>query len=385
MPLLLNSSNLLDYLTEIGLAPPDPAQITTQTISARNFNLIVRCPDRPTLLLKQETSDRQGRGRIFQEAQLQQLITNRPELQPLKAIVPEVLHTDRPNGIVVNRFFEDYWDLSDYYEEQQDFSSEIASLLGRRLGEIHGLTFQQPDLQQHILASIGSSPLLAQQFLSHTERLHSAIFGTVPLDCLRFYKLYQQFPSLAAAVQALAATNQARCLVHNDLKLNNVLIHQQWASNPAIALRPIDWETCGWGDPASDLGSLLASYLDLWLDGLVVGAGLSMTESLQLATIPLESLQPSLLALVDSYFQVFPQILTAQPRYLEKVLQHTGLALIGRIEATIEYNRTFGNQSIVTLQVAKQLLCTPLAFVQTMFGSAAHKLPIPAGSIPENA
>jgi hypothetical protein len=133
------------------------------------------------------------------------------------------------------------------------------------------------------------------------------------------------------------------------------------------------------------LGSLLASYLDLWLDGLVVGAGLSMTESLQLATIPLESLQPSLFALVDSYFQVFPQILTAQPRYLEKVLQHTGLALIGQIEATIEYNRTFGNQSIVTLQVAKQLLCTPLAFVQTMFGSAASKLPIPTGSTPANA
>lgn len=380
MTLILNSSNLLDYLSAVGLAPPDPAQIATQTISARNFNLVLRCPGSPSLLIKQETIDQQGRGRIFQEAQLQHLITSQPALQSLVAIVPNVLHTDRENGIVINRFLEDYWDLSDYYDDQQDFSPEIAQFLGQRLGEIHGSTFQRPDLEQQILETLGTSPLLAKQFLSHTERLHSAIFGTVPLDCLRFYKLYQQFPSLATAVKELAATNQARCLVHNDLKLNNVLIHQQWAQNPAIALRPIDWETCGWGDPASDLGSLLASYLSLWLDSLVVGAGLSMTESLQLATVPLELLQPSLLALVESYFQVFPWILTVQPRYLERVLQQAGLALIGRIEAKIEYGRIFGNQSILTLQVAKQLLCTPLAFVQTMFGRAADRLPIPLNS-----
>jgi thiamine kinase-like enzyme len=376
MVLVLNSSNFLDYLGSIGLAPLDRSQVTTQTIHARNFNLIVRCPGAPTLLMKQETADVWGRGQLFQEFQLQQLVASRPGLQSLGGIVPEVLHCDRQNFIVVNRFFEEYCDLSDYYENQQDFSPEIGSLLGHRLGEIHGLTFQNLEYREAVLASIGSSSLLAQRFLRRTERLHSAIFGNTPLDCLRFYKLYQQFPSLATAVRELAAANQARCLVHNDLKLNNILIHHQWASHPAEALRPIDWETCGWGDPASDLGSLLGSYLGLWLDGLVVGAGLSMSESLQLATIPLESLQPTLFALVDAYLQSFPQILEAQPNYLEKVLQHGGLALIGQIEAAIEYDRLFGNQAIITLQVAKQLLCTPLAFIRTMFGSAATQLPI---------
>lgn len=377
MVLVLDSTNFLDYLAEIGLAPADQTQVTASIIEARNFNLVVRSPGVPTILLKQETTDVQGRGQLFRESQIQELVASWPDLQPLGAILPEVLHCDLENFIVVNRFFEEYCDLADYYKNQQDFSPEIASSLGHRLGEIHSLTFDRLDHQQAVLSSIGHSPLLAQQFAQQTERLHSAIFSNTPMDCLRFYKLYQQYPSLAEAVRELAAENQARCLVHNDLKLNNILIHHQWANTAEAALRPIDWETAGWGDPASDLGSLLGSYLGLWLDGLVVGAGLSMTDSLQLATLPLESLQPSLFALVDSYFQVFPQILVAQPRYLEKVLQHTGLALIGQIEVTIEYDRTFGNQSIITLQVAKQLLCTPLAFVQTMFGAAATKLPIP--------
>jgi thiamine kinase-like enzyme len=377
MVLMLSSSNFLDYLTEIGLAPANRSEVVAKTINARNFNLVVRCPGSPTLLLKQATVDQQGKKRLLREFQLQQLVADRTPLQPLASIIPQVLHCDPQNGIVVNRFFEEYCDLANYYEDSPEFSPEIAEILGRCVGEVHGQTWQQPELQQAIVETIGHASLRAQQFMQKTEHLHSAIFGFVPLDCLRFYKLYQQFPSLAVAVRELATNNQACCLVHNDLKLSNILIHRQWSAHLAIALRPIDWETTGWGDPASDLGSLLASYLDLWLDGLVVGAGLSMTESLQLATIPLEILQPSLLALVTSYLQAFPQILAEQPQYLERVLQHTGLALISRIEATIDYDRTFGNQSIVTLQVAKQLLCTPQSFMQTMFGTGVHSLPLP--------
>jgi thiamine kinase-like enzyme len=379
MVLVLDSTNFLDYLAEIGLAPAAQSQVTAKTISARNFNLIVRSPGKQTLLIKQETLNVQGQqaGKLFREWQLQELLAGRPDLQPLGAILPEVWHCDRANSIVVNRFFEEYCDLSDYYDTHLDFSPQIATALGRQLGEIHSLTFEQPDHQRAILEALGNSRLLAQRFTQQMEWLHSGIFGKTPLDCLRFYKLYQQYPSLALAVGELATENQACCLVHNDLKLSNILIHNHWTTTTDAVLRLIDWEVAGWGDPASDLGSLIGSYLGLWLDGLIVGAGLSMSESLQLATVPLESLQPSLFALVDSYFQVFPQILAAQPSYLEKVLQHVGLALIGQIEATIEYDRTFGNQEIVTLQVAKQLLCTPLAFVHTMFGEAANQLPIP--------
>jgi Phosphotransferase enzyme family len=376
MVLALNSDNYWDYLQQAGLAAGDRASVTAKTISARNFNLVVRNPGQRTLLLKQETIDGRGRqaGKLFTEWQLQELIGRLPDLQPLKSFLPEVLHCDRENSIVVNYFFEDYADLSDYYDEELEFPTEIPASFGRLLGQIHGLSFERPVYQAEILQVLGKAKLRAKQFGSSMKRLHTGLFEFTPLECMQFYQLYQQFPSLATAVQELSDKTLACTLVHNDLKLNNILLHHNWSDTTAAMLRPIDWERAGWGDPAGDLGMLIASYLAMWIDSIVAGAGLNITESLQLATVPLEALQPSLYALVDSYLQTFPQILVAQPDYLERVLQHCGLALIGRIEARISYDRVFGNRGIITLQVAKQLLCNPAGFMPTVFGSAASQL-----------
>jgi hypothetical protein len=376
MALALNSDNYWDYLQQHGLMAGDPASLTAKPISARNFNLIVRNPGQPTLLLKQETIDGRGRqaGKLFTEWQLQELVGRLPDLQALRSFLPEVLHCDRENSIVVNRFFEDYADLSDYYDDELEFPVEIPTRFGQLLGQIHGSSFERPAYQAEILQVLGKAKLRAKQFMSSMQRLHTGLFEVTPLECMQFYQLYQQFPSLAAAVQQLSDKTLACTLVHNDLKLNNILLHHNWSDTTAAMLRPIDWERAGWGDPAGDLGMLIGSYVAMWLDSIVVGAGLNITESLQLATVPLEDLQPSLYALVDSYLQTFPRILVAQPDYLERVLQHCGLALIGRIEARISYDRVFGNRGIITLQVAKQLLCNPAGFMPTVFGSAAAQL-----------
>jgi Phosphotransferase enzyme family len=376
MVLALNSDNYWDYLQQTGLVTGDGSTVTARPISARNFNLIVRNPGQQTLLLKQETIDGRGQqaGKLFTEWQLQELIGCLPDLQPLKSFLPEVLHCDRENSIVVNHFFEDYADLSDYYDEELEFPTEIPASFGQLLGQIHGLSFERSEYQAEILQSLGSAKLRAKQFMAQMERIHPGLFAGTPLECLQFYKLYQQFPSLAAAVKELSDKTLACTLVHNDLKLNNILLHQDWRETTAAMLRPIDWERAGWGDPAGDLGMLISSYLAMWLDSVVVGAGLSITESLQLATVPLEALQPSLYALAENYLQIFPQILVAQPDYLERVLQHCGLALIGRIEAAIAYDRVFGNRGIITLQVAKQLLCNPAGFMPTIFGPTSSQL-----------
>jgi hypothetical protein len=89
---------------------------------------------------------------------------------------------------------------------------------------------------------------------------------------------------------------------------------------------------------------------------------------LQLAIVPLSSLQPVLFALFDSYRQTFRAIFANQPDFLARVLQYAGLALIRRIEVIIDDDRIFDNRGIAMLQVAKQLLCSPTAFITTIFG-----------------
>jgi thiamine kinase-like enzyme len=136
----------------------------------------------------------------------------------------------------------------------------------------------------------------------------------------------------------------------------------------------IDWERSTWGDPAFDLGTLISSYLQLWLGRLIISSSLSIEESLRLAITPLESLQPSIAALTQAYLQTFPEILEHRPDFIIRIVQFSGLALIQQIQAMIQYQKSFGNTGIAMLQVAKTLLGRPEASIPTVFGTTTGNL-----------
>jgi thiamine kinase-like enzyme len=371
MSFTLDSTNVLSYLEENSLGEFDRASTTLKEFSAKNFNILVCAPNAQPMLVKQSTPDANGHqsGELFTEWQLQQLIAAHSALSELNIFLPQVLHVDQAKFIVVNHFWADYEDMQDYYDkEDQTYQPEIATELGQKLALIHRSTYDS-SWQAPLEASLGHSDNLGRRVALRLNRLHSGIFAVTPLNCLRFYKLYQQYPSLAAAVEQLAQDYQPCCLVHNDLKLNNLLIHHSPVPPATISrIRFIDWESARWGDPAIDVGNLMNSYLQLWLENLVVSSELSINESLQLALVPLSSLQPVLLAFFDSYRQAFPAIFIDQPNFLARALQYAGLCLIRRIEVIIDEKRVFDNRCIAMLQVAKQLLCSPTAFTKTVFG-----------------
>jgi thiamine kinase-like enzyme len=371
MKFTLNSENIFSYLQQNSLGEFDRQHTTLKKFNARNFNILVNSPGSPPILVKQEAPNVNGNqsGELFTEWQLQQLIAQHSTLSELSHFMPKVLYADRANSIVVNHFWADYDDMQDYYdEEDQEYDPEIARELGQKLALIHRSTYNST-WQEPLETSLGSPANPGRKVARRLNRVHSGIFAVTPINCLQFYKLYQQYPSLPAAVAQLAQDYQACCLVHNDLKLNNLLIHH--SPTPPVTdskIRFIDWESSRWGDPAVDLGNLINSYLQLWLENLVVSSELSINESLQLAIVPLSSLQPVLFALFDSYRQTFPAIFADRPDFLARVLQYAGLALIRRIEVIIDDDRIFDNRGIAMLQVAKQLLCSPTNFTTTIFG-----------------
>jgi Phosphotransferase enzyme family len=371
----LDSANVFDYLERTGFLLGKREDATVQLLEGKNFNLLVRFPDCQPLLVKQEDIEPDGTqsGEVLTEWQLQQLLPQLPELQAITDLMPKVVHCDRANSIVINQFQDRYTDLIAYYQSLSDFSLAIPTAIGQNLALVHQLSFNRSDYQQHIQSTIGTIELNARKVASSLARVDSTVFGMMPLECLRFFKLYQQYPSLSAAIDELAQTSHACCLVHNDLKLNNILIHKSWTDTEDSIVRLIDWEKAGWGDPAGDVGMLIASYLILWLESLIITPELTIQESIGLAATPLELLQPSIFTFVHSYLNYFPEIRAARPQYLLEVLRYTGLSLIIRIQANLENEQMFGNQGIVMLQVAKQLLCTPAAFMSTVFGANADR------------
>jgi 5-methylthioribose kinase len=379
MPFILDNQNVFEYLANLNYCQiSDQNTSRIQLIEAKNFNLLIAFADGRHLLVKQEISKSkdQNKGEFWSVWWMEETIYRFTEFgMKMRDFVPKPLHFDSENSILIMNFLVDYLDLFIYYEQQKSFLPNIGAAIGKLLGTLHQETYQQQDYRKFW----NSCPRPIDGYRSEKiiQRLSSItpdIFGTMPKNCLQFFRLYQKFPYLNQSILELGKATQPSCLIHNDLKLNNFLIDLNWQDSRSQIIKLIDWERVDWGDPAFDLGRMIGSYLEFWLGGLVISSNLNMKESLQLATTPLESIQPSLFTLVQSYLKEFPQIWVDRPDYLDRVIQFAGLSLIRRIEITIEKDRTFGNQGIIMLQVAKQLVSNPQAARQIIFGTDADRL-----------
>lgn len=370
MVLLLNKTNIFEYLASLGYQSENIAN-NIEPVTAKNFNLLLKMSEDLQLLVKQERHSIEGTaaGEFLAEWQVHQLVQNFSILHHWQSSISELLHFDLPNSIMVFRYLTDYQDLMNFHTKENYFDDRIAQKLGTILATFHRDTYNRSIYRLALTKDRQQSETSIVKALIHSlEHLTPEIFGSVPDDGLKFYALYQRYDSLGQALIELGDAVRGCCLTHNDLKLNNILLHRDWEQPDNQIIRVIDWERSAWGDPAFDLGTLIASYLQMWLGSLVISKSLSIEESLSLAITPLDQVQPSIAALTQAYLQSFPEILIDRPDFLERVIQFAGLGLIQGIQAGIEYHKTLGNSGIAQLQVAKALLCRPDRSMLTVFG-----------------
>lgn len=376
MTFVLSSQNVFEYLIEQNLCiEEEQSQNEVEHKFAKNFNLLVSLGNKRKLLVKQERLNNEGKtaGEFFREWQIQEFLQRFPELGSMRSWLSEAIHFNPEHSLIVFNYLENYRDLMDFHTKENIFPPEIAEVVGTIIARIHRLTIDRKDYQE-FFAQDKDSPL-NKLVKNDIGRFGPEIFGTVPADGLKFFALYQRYDSLGKAIAELGNSLSPCCLTHNDLKLNNILLSNDWEQDqePGI-VRIIDWERCSWGDPAFDLGSLIASYLHLWLMSLVTSKSISIDESLRMATTPLEQIQPSLAAIARAYIKDFPEILDYRPDFWQRVVQFSGLSLIHIIQSTLQYQKSFGNIGICALQVAKSLLCRPEASMATVFGIASSEL-----------
>ncbi|QLE55854.1 aminoglycoside phosphotransferase family protein [Nostoc sp. TCL26-01] len=376
MTLLLNSHNVVEYLAAQGLCSQSEQSLKIEPVTAKNFNLLVTFPERQ-LLVKQERHNQDGKvfGEFQGEWTIQELVQQFPQLHHFGSLLPELLHFDQQNSIMVFRYLDNYRDLMDFYGKENNFSCEISATIGTLLGTIHQDTFNCQEYQDFLEQNQRNFPVAqVTNLIQGWERIEPEIFGLVPADALKFFALYQRYDSLGQAIAQLGNAFTPACLTHNDLKLNNILLRKDWQQSSQCIIRLIDWERSSWGDPAFDLGTIISSYMQIWLSSLVISKSLSIEESLRLAVIPLEQLQPSIGQLSLAYLNAFPTILEHRPDFWLRVVQFVGFALIQQIHAMIQYQKSFGNTGIVMLQVAKTLLCRPEQSMSTIFGTSTAEL-----------
>jgi hypothetical protein len=373
MAFLISSTNVFNYLVENKICQSQEQSLSKIELkSAKNFNLLISLPDDRQLLVKQERHDQNGKtlGEFIDEWRIHDFCQQFPEINHLRASLSEAIHFDSENSIIVFNYLNEYQDLAEFYAQEQEFLPEVSQVVGTTIAAIHRLTIDNKNYQKFFENSL-KSPNITKGL----DRITPEIFGKVTADGLRFFSLYQRYDNLGKAIAELNQNFTPCCLTHNDLKLNNILLSLNWEteiedklSGNKNIIRLIDWERGSWGDPANDLGTIIASYLQIWLYSIVSSKTIPIEECLRLAAIPLSMIQPSLSTLVNAYLTTFPEILELRPDFLQLVMQFSGLALIRAIQARLQYEKTFDNTGICILQVAKSLLCRPQASISTILG-----------------
>jgi thiamine kinase-like enzyme len=377
----LSSQNVIQYLQDTGLRSSEDGAFAKVELlkSSNNLNLLVSADNHRLLVKQGGYPDNDGTPQqLFKEWLFHQLLCNEPVLSNIAAINSLVVHFDEDNNILVRNYLTEYLELGYFYKKNNIFPREIASTIGATLATLHRATFNCREYRNFIATT--PKGVFGYQFYNPAQTIGLVgpeIFGNIPTEALKFYLLYQHYDSLEAAIAELASDWKPCCLTHNDLKLENILLHSRFESLDNPVVRIIDWEACAWGDPAYELGSLVANYLKIWLSSLVVDPTLDFEESLLLAVTPLDDIQPSILALIKAYLNTFPAILEYRQDLLLRVVQFAGLALFNHIKDNLNCNKSFNNTHICMLQVAKLLLTIPQQSVQTIFGASESEITRP--------
>jgi hypothetical protein len=372
MEIVLNNNNVWEYLKNNILDFQELDLVNIKLVNGKNFNLLITLSNNEKILVKQSKNwlNREAHEGLSRRFKNQFFLEVFPDLEHLKQDVNSPIHIDYSNLIIVFKYLEDYQDLIYFYETERNSHIKIAIEVGRVLGKIHSSTFKDKKYQEFFGNDENAE---IKQIITRLEVVEPEIFGQIPTEGIKFFTIYQKSNALRQSLKQLYEEAVECCLVHKDMKLNNILLRNNWIDGDGNTIKIIDWENCGWGDPAFDLGLLIGDYIRIWLNSLVISKSLPLVESLRLAVIPLETLQPSMGAIVQSYLNVFPDILDGYPNFIQKVIQYAGFGLIKQILATIQYEKHFGNNHVAMLEVATTLLSKPNQSISTIFGTAEVK------------
>lgn len=380
MTLNLNYKNLFDYLMNTGICEKEDLDyMKVDARYSKNFNWVIELPEnRGKLVVKQQPhySTLYSDDRIRKEWSLYNFLHYQKDLNYALSVTPEVVHFDQKNSIVLYKYSSDYITLEQYYKNHHFLLTSIAELVGETLGKLHYETINSQECYT-FMTELGGDYLHYQlpypDYLSNylVRSLEPESLKNTPVQCWRFIGIFKQAEALNKVVTELVFHHRHCCLTHNNIQFNKLLIPKHWEKllstindSERSIIKLIDWEACSWGDPACDLGKAIAGYFIFWLNSMIIHPAIEIKKSIQLATIPLEVVRPSIVAIKNGYINTHPSILEDYPEFFKRIIQFAGLSLIYQLLTEFKFQPeiALSHQEIYSY-IAGQLLCKPEKFM----------------------
>jgi hypothetical protein len=242
----------LDELVAAGLVPAATVAaggVSVTDTSRSNPSFIVSIDGQASLFVKSQTASVYGdaRSTLAHEAAVQRMVCNNPAIS---ALAPRALRLLRA-GLLVSEAIAPAVGYGDVVVAGR--AEHGAMQLGAAVGALHAAT---------------SDWGLPRRTPWVADARQGWQLGVRHQAIDRLNALVNADPTLDAAVAAVGDTWHARCVVHGDLKWDNVLVR---ASGQVVL---VDWELATTGDPRWDIAAVCAAHLAAGrLDGRYLDPG----------------------------------------------------------------------------------------------------------------
>ena len=238
---------------------------------------------------------------------------------------------------------------------------QTLASVGTALSQIHGIAMPSPICTS--LTTVPTHPIIH-------GRLSPKTLEEMSTASRRLAVLIDEIEPLKFQLSLLAGGSW-RCLIHNDLKWDNILVHPREGETEPTEVKLIDWEMAGLGDPCWDVGTVLSEFVAFWALSIPVVGGEPYEG---LAKYPIEDMQPAIRAFWESYAEAMEfDRATARERLLKSV-RFAGARLI---QTAYERTQTMTHLTphiYLLLQLSLNIMEGPEEAAEGLFG-----IPLPDG------
>ncbi len=345
--MFLTDKNILHYLLARGLVTPSAAvdgdvQIIQGERRHRHFR--IERQHGPGLFVKQVKQwDPATQACLEREAACYRLAAGDDGFAALREWVPAFRDWDPARRVLSVELFAGAKNFTQYHGQEGTAPAEIAGEVGTMLGQWHREIRLEPGDPRLGHLFEGRVPWILVLHRNPAQGFHPQGHGAhYVADTLR------RDPTLSQAMEELARRYRPTCLIHGDVKWDNLLVTGDGDGN---GVRIVDWEIADVGDPLWDVAGVFQSYLVFWLLSMPLTSGVAPAQIEQQANFPLPEIQPAFRAFWDAYLEARDLAGGDAEAALTTALRYTAARMT---QTTYEAGVTYG-QAIPQLRYMMQL------------------------------
>jgi len=259
--MFLTATNVFHYLRDTGQA--SERDIVEENygiveIGRRNRNFKVLMPKSTSLFVKQVPMVHPETVSSFlKEAACAQLASESAAGSAIRSVMPTLRRYDPKAHVLVYESLDPSETLSECMIRTGGIPPGLAGNLGRALAACHVQTARPGALARIASALTGDFP-----WVLIIGQKAEMVMPNMSMGRRQVVDRIRATPDLNQGLIDLQSRWRRLCLVHGDMKWDNVLLVGQPGDQH---LRLIDWELAELGEPLWDVASVLGSFLQFWL------------------------------------------------------------------------------------------------------------------------